>query len=152
MQRSASKLKVDAAAVEQLSLLAAPGKKPSRPVSFDRIYTLVDTADALSYACELAGVSPKAIYGDMEIDKTVWSRILSGEWDLDGRDVPKLNKVTGNNAYLMYLNHLDGIDLHSIRKTMDDKERENFELRQKLAQRDEQLRVAVELISGRVPR
>lgn len=133
MQRSATKLKVDAAA-EQLSLLIIPGKKTSRPVSFDRIYALETTIDAINYGCELAGVATKAIYGDMDIDKTVWSRICAGEWDLDGRDIQKFNKVVGNNAYLMFLNHQEGIDLHSIRRTMDDKDREIHQLRKELAE------------------
>ena len=147
MQRSSTKLST----VEQLQLIAAP-KPVSRPVSFDRIYALTDTHDALSYACELARKSPKQIHPDMECDKTTWSRIVNGEWDLDGRDIPRFNKVVGNNAYLMYLNHLDGIDLHSIRQTMDDKDRRIFELEKKLAEKDYALEVATQLVSGRVPR
>jgi hypothetical protein len=135
MQRAATKLKD----VAQLALLPESPKIISRPVSFDRIYQLTSTHDALMYACELARKSngdpvvPKLIYGEMGRDKTVWSRITSGEFDLDGRDITRFNSVVGNSAYLLYLQHLDGQDLTSIRKTMDDKDREIAHLREQLA-------------------
>lgn len=139
MQRDSTKLST----VEQLALLP-PAGVVSRPVSFDRIYTLTSTHDALMYGCELAKMVPKQAYGPMRIDKTTWSRITSGEWDLDGRDIPQFNKVVGNNAYLMYLNHLDGIDLASIRKTMDDKDRRIAELEAKVADRDKRIETIIE--------
>lgn len=143
MQQGSTKLRD----VEQLSLI--PGEKPvSRPVSLDRIYTLTDTRDALLYACELARLVPKQIYGHMGKDKTAWSRIVSGEFDLAGRDIPKFNAVVGNNAYLLYLAHLDGIDLGSIRKTQDDKDRRIAELEQQIADRDRAMRLMVEAMKG----
>lgn len=87
---------------------------------------------------------PKQAYDPMGIDKTTWSRITSGEWDLDGRDVPQFNKVVGNNAYLLYLNHEDGIDLNSIRKTMDDKDRRIAELEDQVADRDRRIETIIE--------
>lgn len=129
MQRPATKL----SDVAQLNLLPMSSRVISRPVSFDRIYTLESTHDALLYGCELARLVPKQIYGEMGCDKTVWSRIVNGELDLDGRDIPVFNRVVGNNAYLAYLNHQDGIDLHSMRRTMDDKDQEIAELKKQLA-------------------
>lgn len=114
-------------AVEQLSLI--PDRKIiSRPVSLEHIYMLRSTAQALEYACQLAGVVPKEICAQMDCDKTTWSRICSGEWDLDGRDVPKFCRVVGNDAYLMYLNHACNIDLTSVRKVPDDQQRRIAEL------------------------
>jgi hypothetical protein len=129
MQRSATKL----SDVAQLALLPTPPKVISRPVSFDRIYTLESTHDALLYGCELARLAPKQIYGEMGCDKTVWSRTTSGELDLDGRDIKQFNNVVCNDAYLLYLNHLHGYDLTAMRKTMDDKDREIADLRAELA-------------------
>jgi plasmid maintenance system antidote protein VapI len=128
MQRVSTKL----SAVEQLQLLPQPGVV-SRPVSFDRIYTLTDTHDALMYGCELAKMVPKQAYSAMGIDKTTWSRICGGEWDLDGRDVLQFDRIVGNDAYLLYLNHQHGYDLASMRKTMDDKDRQIADLRAELA-------------------
>jgi hypothetical protein len=139
MQRDSTKLRT---VEDQLSFL--PGEKiVSRPVSLDRIYTLSDTHEALVYACELARLQPKQIYPHMGVDKTTWSRICSGEWDLDGRDIKPFSAVVKNDAYLLYLNHVQGFDLASIRKAESDEvaalkaelaaERaENHELRQSL--------------------
>jgi len=129
MQRSATKLKD----VAQLALLPEPPKVVSRPVSFDRIYTLDSTHEALLYGCELARLAPKQIYGEMKKDKTVWSRITSGEFDLDGRDIKQFDTVVQNDAYLLYLNHLHGYDLAAMRKTMDDKDRVIADLQEQLA-------------------
>lgn len=128
MQRSATKLND----VAQLALIPTP-KVVSRPVSFDRIYTLDSTHDALLYGCELARLVPKQIYGEMGKDKTAWSRITSGEFDLDGRDIRRFNALVQNDAYLLYLNHQHGYDLAAMRKTMDDKDRVIADLREQLA-------------------
>lgn len=118
--------------IEQLQLIPQPSVV-SRPVSFDRIYMLSDTHEALMYGCELAKMAPKQAYGAMGIDKTTWSRICGGEWDLDGRDVIHFDRIVGNDAYLLYLNHQHGYDLASMRKTLDDKDREISELKSQLA-------------------
>lgn len=130
--------------VAQLTLLPTPPQVVSRPVSFDRIYTLDSTHEALLYACELARLAPKQIYGEMECDKTVWSRISSGELDLDGRDIKHFCTVVQNDAYLLYLNHLHGYDLAAMRKTMDDKDREIAELTEKLAAAELKFQHAIE--------
>lgn len=136
-------------APEQIPLI--PDRKIiSRPVSLEHIPVLTSTAQALEYACQLAGVVPKEICARMECDKSTWSRICSGEWDLDGRDIPRLNKVLGNSAYLLYLNHADGWDLAAMRKVQDDKDREIFELRQQVADRDRAIELFVKAAKGKV--
>jgi hypothetical protein len=129
MQRSATKLRD----VEQLTLI--PERRPiaSEPVSLQHIPLLKTTADALDYACRLAKVVPKEICSNMGCDKTVWSRICSGEWDLDGRDILKFDRTINNDAYLLFLVHQHGYDLASLRKRGDDKDRRIAELEQELA-------------------
>jgi hypothetical protein len=129
MQRSATKLRD----VEQLSLI--PDRVPivSEPVNLQHIPFLKNTADALDYACRLAKVVPKAIYPNMGCDKSVWSRICSGELDLDGRDVLTFDRTINNDAYLLFLVHQHGYDLTSMRKRGDDKDRRIAELEQELA-------------------
>lgn len=111
----------------QLSFL--PGKKIiSRPPSIEHIPLLKSHRKALEYACELADVEPKEVCGllvnaGLRYDTTKWARILKGERTLPSADITKLNSVLGNNAYLQYLNYLDGIDLSSMRKRGDDKDR-----------------------------
>jgi hypothetical protein len=129
MQRSSTKLRD----VEQLTLI--PERRPivSEPVNLQHIPFLKNTADALDYACRLAKVVPKAIYPNMGCDKTVWSRICSGELDLDGRDILTFDRTINNDAYLLFLNHQHGYDLTAMRKRGDDKDRLIEELRQELA-------------------
>jgi hypothetical protein len=140
MQRPATKLKD----VAQLALLPTPPQVVSRPVSFDRIYTLDSTHEALLYGCELARLAPKQIYGEMGCDKTVWSRISSGELDLDGRDIKRFSDVVQNDSYLFYLNHLHGYDLTAMRKTLDDKDRVIADLTEKLAAAELKFQHAIE--------
>lgn len=136
--------------VAQLALLPEPPKVISRPVSFERIYQLTSTHDALMYACELARKSngdpvvPKLIYGEMGCDKTVWSRITTGELDLDGRDIHRFSTVVQNDAYLLYLNHQHGYDLAAMRKTLDDKDRRIAELEKKLADSEQKYQTVIE--------
>jgi hypothetical protein len=132
MQRASTKLRVDA---DQLSLLPELKNRPivSQPVNLAHIPLLTDTKKALEYACMLANIVPKAICPHMEVDKTVWSRICSGEFDLDGRDIPKFCRVVNNDAYFLFLGHELGYDPASFRKRLDDKDREIQELKQRLA-------------------
>lgn len=123
MQRDSTKLRD----VEQLPLI--PDRRiTSRPVSLEHIRLLGSTKAALEYACQLADVAPKEVYGRMDCDKSTWSRICSGEWDLDGRDVLKFCRVVNNDTYLLYLIHVHGYDLTALRMVRDDKERRIAEL------------------------
>jgi len=135
MQRRSTKLQDVSAQhrdAEQLPLI--PDQRAvSRPADVERIYRLANTHEALEYGMELARLAPKQVYPHMDCDKTVWSRIMSGEFDLDGRDIRRFNSAVNNDAYLLYLNHIHGYDLTTLRKVQDDKERENAELRQKVA-------------------
>ncbi len=117
-------------------------------MNLEHIRILKSTKHALEYACQLADIMPKEICPDMGCDKSTWSRICSGEFDLDGRDVPKFNRVVGNSAYLLYLVHVDGWDLATLRKQQDDKDRENAELRQELADERRLNRLLVERLNG----
>lgn len=140
MQRPATKLRN----VEQQLPLISEKPIVSRPVDLSYIPSLQSTSDALDYACKLANVVPKALCPLMDCDKTVWSRICSGEFDLDGRDIPRFNKVIGNSAYLFYLNHVDGWDINSMRKAQDDKDRRIAELEQRLAKKEVEVNALID--------
>lgn len=139
MQRSTTK----GTDVEHQLSLIPERRNVSRPVNLAHIPLLQNTSDALEYGCQLAGVARKEIYPDMGKDKSTWSRICSGEWDIYGRDIPKLNRILGNSAYTRYLDHLDGVDLLSIRKEQDDKDKEIAELKQRVADLDRAVRLVV---------
>ena len=145
MQRSTTKMP-DVAA-EQLQLL--PDRVRSRPVDIAHIPLLRSTTAALEYACTLASVVPKQVYPYMDYDKSAWSRICSGELDLDGREIHRFESVVGNHAYLFYLNHEAGFDLTTLRKTQDDQEKRIEELEREVADRDRSIRLLVDALKGK---
>lgn len=150
MQRTATKLKSDA---QQLLLLAdAQPHPPSRPPDLDYLAILPTVADAVEYAATLARKVPKQLYLAMEKDKTVWSRICSGEIEFPASAIKKYSQIVGNDALSLYVAHDNGWDMASMRKSMDDKDRRIFELEKKVAEKDRALEIAAQLVSGRVPR
>jgi len=133
---------------EQLSLIPNDAIA-GRPASLDRIYTLSDTHEALMYGCELARRPAKQLYGEMEVDKTTWSRIVNGEWDLSGRNILRFSRAVRNDAYLLYLNHVHGYDLTSLQKVQDDNERRIAELEKAVAERDRTIQLLVGYQKGK---
>jgi hypothetical protein len=148
MQQRATRIQVDAA---QLQLLA-PAPEPSSPPDLDYLMILPSVGDAVDYAAKLARKVPKQLYAAMDRDKTVWSRICSGELPLPADEIDKFCKVVGNDALSLYVAHRSGWDIKAMRKTMDCQQREIFELRRQLAEKDRALEIATQLVSGRVPR
>jgi hypothetical protein len=149
MQRSATKLNADA---RQLHLLSEPAPAPSRPVDLEYLMMQPSVGDAIEYAGKLAGKVPKHLYLAMKKDKSVWSRICSGEIGFPADDIKKFCAVVGNDALSLWVAHDNGWDIRAMRKAMNCLERENFELRRQIAEKDRALEIAVQLVSGRVPR
>jgi plasmid maintenance system antidote protein VapI len=145
MQRDSTKLRD----VEPEQLTLVPQRSASRPVSLEHIPVLTSTAKAIEYACDLAGLDRKQIFPHMGKEKTAWSRICSGEFDLPGRDILKFSRVVGNDAYLLFLVHQHQYDLTTLQKAGDDKDREIFELRQQVADRDRAIELFVKAAKGR---
>lgn len=143
MQRASTKLED----VEQLALL--PDRPKSKPVDLARIALLQSTTEALEYGCTLAGLVPKKVYQPMDCDKGTWSRICGGEWDLDGRDIYRFDRVVGNDAYLLYLNHQHGYDLGAMRKTLDDKDRVIAQQAETIADQERSIRLLVNAMKER---
>ncbi|HEY6927699.1 MAG TPA: hypothetical protein VI653_29760 [Steroidobacteraceae bacterium] len=140
---------------QQLSFISQP-RFVSRPIVLDRVYALSNTNEALEYACELArtsegkAIAPKQIAPLVGVDKTTWSRICGGEFDLDGRDILPFSRVVGNDAYLLYLNHIHDYDLTTLRKVpKNDLERENQELRSEIDELRRVLRYVTEAQKGK---
>jgi plasmid maintenance system antidote protein VapI len=136
--------------VEQLNLL--PAKKPCPPPDLVYVASLPNFRRALRYAMSLADLEPKQVYGPLDKDKATWSRIENGDMSFPADDLLHFCEVVGNDAVLMWLNCSAGYDLASMRKSMDDKDRQIFELRQQIAEKDRVLEIATQLVSGRIPR
>lgn len=136
----------------QLHLLSEPAPEPSAPPDLDYLMILPSVGDAIDYAGKLARRVPKQLYAAMDRDKTVWSRICSNDLPFPAEDIEKFCKVVGNDALSLYVAHRSGWDIKAMRKAMNCLERENFELRKQLAEKDRALEIATQLVSGRVPR
>lgn len=100
----------------------------------------------------LADLEPKQVYGPLGKDKATWSRIENGDMSFPVDDLGRFCEIVGNDSLLLWLNHAAGWDIASMRKTMDDKDRQIFELTKLVAERDRALEIAAQLVSGRVPR
>ena len=89
---------------------------------------------AIKLCVSLAGFeADKQLYGALEIDAGHWSRITRGEAHFPVDKLPHLMDLCGNEAPLIWLTHERGYDPASLRKRETDVERENRELRERLA-------------------
>lgn len=131
-----------------------PAREPVPPVIAEVIRKR-SILDAIEYAQECAALENKQVYGPLGWSAELWSRIFNQDAKnpvfFDARRLVPFMELT-NDAPLMWLAHQRGLDWSTIRPYQTDLERENFELRQKLAEKDRELAVAAQLISGRVPR
>jgi hypothetical protein len=89
---------------------------------------------AIKLCISVAGFdSEKQVYGALEIDAGHWSRIARGEAHFPVDKLPALMDLCGNEAPLVWLTHARGYDVASLRKRETDIERENRELRERIA-------------------
>lgn len=136
-------------------LQAKPPEREPVPPSLAEVIRKPDILKVIKYAQECRDLEEKKVYGPLGWSKEVWSRIFNPETKnpayFDACRLVPFMELT-NDAPLMWLAHCRGYDWSTIRPYQTDLERENFELRQKLAEKDRELDVAARLISGRVPR
>jgi hypothetical protein len=118
--------------VEQLALL--PAKALCPPPDLERLTALPNWRRAMRYSISLADLEPKEVYVPMEKDKGTWSRIESGDMSLTVSELPKFQRIVGNDALLLWLNHDAGYDIKTLRLRQDDKDRRIFELERQLAE------------------
>jgi hypothetical protein len=88
---------------------------------------------AIGLCLKAAGLEPKELQVHFKWDKAQWSRWESGQ---EGVVWPKLTQVMdycGNDAPLLWMLHDRRYDLHSIRRTETEYERENRLLREENA-------------------
>lgn len=88
---------------------------------------------AIELCAEIGGKEPKELQAELKLDKAQWSRWVSGQ---EGVIWPKFVAVMdacGNDSPLLWMLHDRGYDLHSIRKTESETERENRLLREENA-------------------
>ncbi len=110
---------------------------------------------AIGLCAKAAGLEPKQVQDAIKADKAQFSRWTD---DKEGILWPKftaLMDLCGNDAPLLWMLHARGYDLASIRKSESETERENRELREKLAameaERVVERRLLSEVLTGRLP-
>lgn len=130
--------------VEQLTLL--PTRKASPPPDLDYLVALPNARRALRYSLSLADLEPKQVYEPLGMDKAVWSRIENGGAGFPAHKIRCLSAVVGNDAFLFWLCHDNGFDIHSMRKVQDDKDRRIAELEAELAKEREEKAIIAKFV------
>jgi hypothetical protein len=134
----------------------AANKAPAAPCLPAEVIRKPTILKAIEYGQECAGLAEKQVYDHLGWKKEVWSRIFTADTKnpafFDARRLVPFMDLCGNDAPLIWLAHKRGYDWSTIRTYQTGLERENFELRQQLAEKDRALKVAADLIAGRVPK
>lgn len=96
------------------------------------------------YAMQLGKVVPKQLFGPMGTTKSVWSRILSGEFELGCGAVKKFNTAVRNDSLLLWLNHDHGYDIRRMVRIKNDVEQrlEAAEARIRELEREREIQIA----------
>ena len=69
---------------------------------------------ALNLCIDVAGLSDKSIYIDLEIDKGHWSKIMNGTASIPWMKLEKLMDICGNDIPLQWLAWRRGKGLHTL--------------------------------------
>lgn len=109
---------------------------------------------AISLCVKAAGLEPKQVQMDLGADKAQFSRWADDKEGILWSKFTALMDLCGNDAPLLWMLHARGYDLASIRKSESETERENRELREKLAameaERVVERRLLSEVLTGRI--
>jgi predicted XRE-type DNA-binding protein len=129
---------------ESRTLPLFDGRQPERPeVSHDFIVTRSSMRKAIQLAIDVCGLEDKQIAGSLGIDVAQWSRIKTGNaWFPQDRLV-EFMKLVGNDIPLIWLAHQRGYELRPLRSAL---ERENLELRERVAQLERDQETIVEFV------
>lgn len=115
------------AQVAQLDLLA-PQPKPVRQADISYVRALPTFRRALRYQCSLADLESKQVYGPLDLDKAVWSKIDNGSMSFPADKLLPAIHITQNDAALLWLCHQAGYDIDRLPRLRDDRERRIQEL------------------------
>lgn len=89
---------------------------------------------AIELCAELGGYTlDKSLQQELGVDKAQFSRWLSGTEGVQWSKFVSLMDKCGNDAPILWMLHQRGYDLHSLRRRESELERENRELRERLA-------------------
>ena len=108
-------------------------RRPLRAIPEADLAKLTSEAKAVQYACENSGLQDKAIAVEIGTDAAVLSKAKAGQARLNDDALDALMDATGIEAPLFAMLLRRGYDPRSLRRIESDVERENRELREKLA-------------------
>ena len=128
-------------------------RRPLRAIPDADLPKLTSEAAAVRYACENSGLQDKAIAVEIGVDAAVLSRAKIGQARLSDDAMDALQDATGIESALYSHALRRGYDPRSLRRIETDVERENRELRERLAsmetEREIERRTIRELMVGR---
>lgn len=103
------------------------------PLELNEVMRKRTLGQALKLCAEVAGfVLDKQLAGPLNVDKAQFSRWESGEEGIKWSKFVALMDHCGNDAPLLWMLHDRGYDLHSVRRTETETERENRMLREEI--------------------
>lgn len=89
---------------------------------------------AIELCAKVGGFSlDKTLQQELEVDKAQFSRWQSGAEGIIWPKLSKLMDTCGNDAPLLWMLHARGYDLHSVRRTETETEKDNRKLREEVS-------------------
>jgi hypothetical protein len=109
-------------------------KGPESFVRLEDIARQPTLAGALALGAAAAGLDlEKEVHIPLGIDAGHWTRMRSGAAGIQWDKLKAVCDLYGNDAPILWMLYQCGYDLHSLRKRESDVERENRELRERVA-------------------
>lgn len=114
----------------QIDLLT--GRASCPPPDIPYLLGLPSLRRAIRYSMSLADLEPKQVYGPLNKDKAIWSRIENGDMSFPADDLTRFCDIVGNDAVILWLAHHAGFDVVTMKKRMDDKDKQIEDLQRRL--------------------
>jgi len=108
-------------------------KGPSVEIDIDDAKRQPGWGPVLAYCATKSGKQDKAVAADIGMQEAVWSRCKSGQNAPSGEQLARLMESCGNLAPLYWLMLRLNLDPHSVRPLESALERENRQLRERMA-------------------
>lgn len=121
-------------------------RRPLKPVPETDFAKLNSEAAAVKYACENSGLQDKSIAIDIGTDAGTLSKAKAGQARLNESNLDALMDTTGSEAPLFAWLLRRGYDPRSLRRIETDVERENRELRERVAALEHEREIEKRLI------
>lgn len=122
-------------------------KRPQRDIP-ESEWGWATEAAAIASMISLSGLQEKTVAIEAEIDASTLAKVKQGTARPSEDHLDRMMDATGSEAWLHYWLLKRGYDPRSLRRIETDVERENRNLRERLAQAEHDKRVLVEAFRG----